>query len=108
MTKHGVRLALTYRLAETADFDLVHVYVEGVRGFGEHKADAYHDRLEQTFQTIADNPKMARERTEITPPVRIHPCGSHMIVYEIDAKGVYILRVRHYRENWAENPVSGP
>ena len=37
---------------------------------------------------------------EITPPVRVHPCGSHMIVYEINKLGVLILRVRHHRENW--------
>jgi toxin ParE1/3/4 len=99
------RPALTYRLTEAAAEDLVHIYIEGVVQFGNRQADAYHDRLEQTFQLIAENPGIARERSEIAPPVRVHPCGSHMIIYEIEELDVLILRVRHHREDWANDPV---
>ncbi len=96
---------MNYRLTEHADNDLIHTYIEGIREFGIRQADAYHERLEKTFLIIADNPKMVRLRMEIVPPVRIYPCGSHMIIYEIDELGVLILRVRHYRENWTNNPL---
>ena len=102
---HKDRVALNYRLTESADIDLFQLYLEGLADFGAHQADLYFKRLEQTFETLAANPKIAREHIEIMPPVRVHPCGSHMIVYEIDVLGVLILRVRHHRENWMENPL---
>lgn len=96
---------MTYRLTEEAKRDLIHIFVEGAAEFGIRQADYYHDKLESTFQTIDDNPWIARERMEITPPVRVHPCGSHMIVYEVNELGVLILRVRHHRENWENEPI---
>jgi len=103
--KRADRLALTYRLKEAAARDLVHIYVEGVAQFGPRQADVYHQRLEQTFQLIAENPRIARERMEIVGPVRVHPCGSHVIIYEIDELGVIFLRVRHHREDWATDTL---
>jgi hypothetical protein len=55
----------------------------------------------RVFEMLGENPKFARTRAEISPPVRIHPSGSHLIVFiERDEGGVLIIRVRHYRENW--------
>ena len=36
---------------------------------------------------------MAREREEFTPPVRIHPSGSHLVIYRREGQGVEIIRV---------------
>jgi toxin ParE1/3/4 len=37
--------------------------------------------------------------------VRVHPCGSHIIIYTVNkAGGVLIVRVRHGREDWADPP----
>lgn len=97
---------MPYRLSRKAVDDLVHIYLEGVRLFGPKRADAYHDGLAAVFELIGRQPWLARERMEISPPVRIHPFRSHLIVYEVDASGAaVILRVRHARENWIEDPV---
>lgn len=54
---------------------------------------------------LGQNPQMVRERSEISPPVRVYPCGSHVIVYILDHSGeVLILRVRHGREDWQAEP----
>jgi len=39
---------------------------------------------------------------EIDPPVRVHPNGSHAIIYRTDDEDI-ILAVRHSRENRQEN-----
>jgi len=96
---------LTYRLTEAARRDLVQVYLSGLEKFGLRQAESYSALLEHAFQTIANNPRIARERTEITPPVRVQPCGSHMIIYEIVEPVVLILRVRHHREDWLNHPT---
>ncbi len=90
-----------YRLSDAAAADLVSIYLDGIDRFGARQADAYHDQLSVVFELIATQPHMARERAEITPPVRIHPHGAHLIVYLIEGGGgILVLRVRHARENW--------
>lgn len=96
-----------YRLTAAAEADIVTLYVEGAEFFGLHQADAYHEALGETFERLAEMPRMARERMEMSPPVRVHPFGRHLIIYrEIDAD-ILIIRVRHAREDWANNDPSG-
>lgn len=94
-----------YRLTRRAAADIRHIYSEGLRLFGAAQAARYHARLTRTFEMLADNPELARERAELSPPVRIHPCGAHIVVYRIEEDGgVLIIRVRHGREDWADAP----
>ena len=95
---------MTYRLTRKARSDLIHIYGEGVRLFGVAQAETYQDQLERTFDLLADNPRIARERDEIRPPVRIHPSGAHVVVNTTDEIGVLIIRVRHGLEDWASDP----
>ncbi len=74
----------------------------GMRSFGETQARRYHRDLFRTFALIAEFPQIARERTELSPPVRIHPHKAHLIVYIVhDKDDVLILRIRHGHEDWA-------
>ncbi len=96
---------MAYRLTRKAADDLRRIYVEGFHLFGADQAARYHDQLGQALDLIAAHPLMARERREITPPIRIHRCGSHIVIYLAEADGgVLVLRVRHGREDWAEDP----
>ncbi len=95
---------MAYRLAKTAAKDLRQIYVEGVRLFGPDQAAHYHAQLGAAFETLAAHPKLARERPEISPPVRVHSCGVHVVIYLAEAGGdVLILRVRHGREDWTND-----
>ena len=72
---------MSYKLSVVAEEDIIHAYHEGIRLFGEEQAEKYHAGLERVFLFLSDTPNAARERMEITPPVRIHPYRSHIIVY---------------------------
>lgn len=97
---------MAYRLSRAAKEDVIAIYVDGVAAFGIDQAEAYHARLERVFETLAANPRIARERTEITPPVRVHPYGSHLIVYVVEPDdSVLVVRVRHAREDWISDPL---
>ena len=92
---------MAYRLSRAAAADIRHLFAEGVRLFGRPQAVRYHLYLESVFDAIAANPRMARERDELVPPMRVHPCGSHIVIYQAKATDdVLIVRVRHYREDW--------
>jgi len=91
---------MSYRLSRRAEDDLIEIYVIGARDFGIPQAERYFAGLEQAFAFLAEYPRAARERPEISPPVRIHPYGAHVIVYVIDGAHIRVLRVRHGHEDW--------
>jgi toxin ParE1/3/4 len=49
---------------------------------------------------LADNPRIARERRELNPPMRLHRYRAHMIAYTIREEDILIVRVLHEREDW--------
>jgi toxin ParE1/3/4 len=93
---------MAYRTTRQADQDIVDIYLRGCREFGQQQADRYHIGLAATLDLIADNPRMARERSEFTPPVRLHTHQAHLIVYLLDNEGVLIVRVLHGRQDWED------
>ncbi len=95
---------MSYRLTRRAAEDVRKIYRRGVETFGEAQAEAYHIHLEHVFTLIAENPGMARERSEIMPPVRVHPTGSHLVIYSVKPSGdVLIIAVPNAREDWQDN-----
>jgi toxin ParE1/3/4 len=92
---------MDFRLSVEAEEDIIGIAEEGVGLFGIAQARRYHDELFTIFGLIAANPRMARERLEISPPIRIHPFKAHLIVYHIAEDGdILIVRVRHGHEDW--------
>ncbi len=94
---------MAYRLSSAASRDMENIGDYGIDYFGIENARAYYLRLERSFNFLCEFPLAARLRTEVRPPVRAHPCQSHIIVYEIDdASDILILRIHHVREDWLD------
>lgn len=91
---------MTYRTTHRADLDIANIYVHGERAFGAEQAERYQDGLFKAFDMLAANPRLARERPEITPPVRLYPYGAHVIVYILRDEGILIVRVLHGQQDW--------
>lgn len=91
---------MTYRTTEAADRDIAGLYADGEAQFGTRQAERYQDGLFDLFDLIADNPRLARERPEFTPPIRLHPYGAHLVIYTLDDIGVLIVRVLPGRADW--------
>jgi toxin ParE1/3/4 len=97
---------MTFKLSNKAVEDLLQIWTEGAVQFGVAQAERYHDGLEAVFQFLAENPRAARLRLEIVPPVRAHPFKAHLVVYEVeDDQNILILRIRHGREDWVSDPL---
>jgi toxin ParE1/3/4 len=93
-----------YRLTSEAEADIIGIAKMGLRQFGERQADRYNNELFALFDLIAANPRMARERSEVSPPVRVFPFKVHLVVYLVDGNDdVLIVRVRHGHENWIDD-----
>ncbi len=82
-----------------AEADLADIWLQGAAKWGMSQAERYADGLFALFDLLAAYPEMAREREEFTPPVRIHPSGSHLVIYRRDGQGVEIIRVLHAHQD---------
>lgn len=86
---------MLYKVTREADNDLIGIYIYGFRNFGEAQAEKYFSELENCFQLLSKTPFICRERTEFTPPVRIHPHGRHLVIYVIKDDLILIIRILH-------------
>lgn len=91
---------MAFRLSIAAAQDVRDIHTFGARSFGERQADSYLKALVKGFEFIGANPRASRERQEISPPVRVHVVGAHLIIYSIDDRGAHILRVMHGHADW--------
>lgn len=92
---------MAYTLSQKAEEDILNIFLYSTEQFGLKQAEFYHDLLEKSFQFLAENPMAARIRHEISPPVRIHPTESHIIIYTVEENGdISVIRVRHRYEDW--------
>lgn len=97
---------MSFKLSVEGEEDIVAIAEQGVRMFGLGQAKRYHDELFASFDLIAVNPPIARERDEIDPGVRIHPFKAHLIVYRIENdQTIFVIRIRYGHEDWASNSI---
>jgi toxin ParE1/3/4 len=94
---------MAYRTTLRADGDIIGIYVDGARTFGTAQADRYFAGLIDCFDLLARHPLLARERTELDPPVRVHFHKSHVIAYLEEPGGILIVRVLRGRQDWEEH-----
>ena len=92
---------MAYQLSVEAEEDVIGIYIVGAEQFGEAQAERYHDNLQKIFYFLSEYPQVARVREELTPSVRVHPFGSHIIMYSVNEAGdVFIIRIHHAHEDW--------
>lgn len=92
--------AKQYRLAPRALADLEDIWRYSAETWSIEQADRYIDELVRIFETIAAMPTLARERSEFTPPVRIHVHENNLIVYTATDDHIAILRLLGGRQDW--------
>jgi toxin ParE1/3/4 len=84
-----------WTIRPAAESDLADIWTHGAATWGESQAEHYADGQFALFDLLAEYPEMAREREEFTPPVRIHPSGSHLVIYRRDGQRIEIIRILH-------------
>lgn len=90
-----------WTLTPAARGDLAALWRHGAERWSPSQADRYEDGLLDLFDLLASQPRMARERGEIAPGIRVHPHGSHIVFYRERSPGIEIVRIAHGRSDWA-------
>ncbi len=89
-----------YRLSPAAQSDLDGIWDYTAETWSPAQAESYVRGIAETFAMLLRHPEIAREYTEIDPPVRLHPHRSHLIVYRIEADCLAVIRILHTRQHW--------
>ena len=93
---------MAFRTTLEADNDIAKLYSFGALTFGLAAATDYAEGLRERFYFLSEFPRVARERREVSPPVRVFPYRSHVLAYRIEDEDVVILRVLHHSVDWIE------
>lgn len=91
-----------YRLSPAALSDLDAIWDYSARIWSVSLAETYICGLASDMDLLVQHPGIARERTEIRPPVRLYRSGLHLIIYRIEAGWLDVLRIVHARQSWAD------
>ena len=90
----------TFTLSALAEEDLIQIYVDGATSFGLYQGRRYYRKLFHAFQFLAENPLAGSIRPELRTEIRVHPVGSHIVLYTLRKQDILILRIRHAHEDW--------
>lgn len=96
---------IRYRLSPAASNDLEEIWLYSARNWSSRQAGRYTAMLKKSLDQLLAMPELATERTEFTPPVRIHPSGRHLIVYQITGENLDVLRILGGQQDWL--PILG-
>ena len=76
-----------------ADIDLIAAYTTDTWGW--QQTDRYLGQLEDSFQLLADNPRLGRCCDAISAALHRHEVGKHVIFYRLKSGGVRFVRILH-------------
>jgi toxin ParE1/3/4 len=76
-----------------ADIDLIAAYTTDTWGW--QQTDRYLGQLEDSFQLLAENPRMGRPCDAISSGLRRHEQGKHVVFYRLKPEGIRVVRVLH-------------
>ncbi len=71
------------------------IYLYSILHFGLDRADAYLVSLHESFQLLAENPRMGRQFRSR----RRHEHQEHAIFYRILGHGIVVTQIFHHSEN---------
>ena len=84
----------SYRLTREARKDLVSIWAY-IGADNEGAAEHFVGSLVETFETLAQHPRMGRSREDLCGCCRSFAVGQYVIVYRVGNPGARILRVVH-------------
>jgi toxin ParE1/3/4 len=83
----------SYQLTNAADEDLVELYTYSFLEFGEHRAEAYFELLEDCLQRLAANPQLGVGVTGLRRDYYRFVHQRHSIYYKKSRSGILVVRI---------------
>ncbi|MET3897755.1 toxin ParE1/3/4 [Devosia sp. UYZn731] len=84
-----------YRLSASALLDLGDIFAFSAQQYGRSQAEKYFASMRATFHRLALNPNIGSAASGVTPTLRRHSVGTHVVFYRPTSTGIFIVRVIH-------------
>ena len=84
-----------FRVSNAAMNDLREIAAYTERTWGGRQRREYLRFVDEAFHLLADSPSLGNQCDYIAENLRKYPCRSHIVYYEPDSAGIFIVRVLH-------------
>ncbi len=85
----------SYELSELAKLDLEDIWIYTVKRWSLNQANEYYELIIDEILEICKNPQLGKSIELIKKLHRLRKIKSHLIIYKIDNKTVYVNRILH-------------
>ena len=93
----------TFKVSVKANQDLIEIGAYTQKKWGVEQRDNYLDELNDSFQSLADNPGLGHSCDTIRPTYRGYFTGKHIIFYKSYHYGVRIVRILHQNMHYTKH-----
>lgn len=87
-------------LRPQAEADLAAIWDHTAARWSVAQAERYLAGLGDTLALLAAHPEIARLHNTFTPPARLFPYRSHLVIFTADEAVLEVIRVVHMRSDW--------
>ena len=92
-----------YQLTNSAENAIDKIYEYSILTFGLEQARAYVQGLHQCCSTLADNPRLGRDVSEMKTGYRRHQYERHSMYYKMTKTGILVTRILGPGQDPAKN-----
>ena len=82
---------LSIHHSEAAKSDLVDIWIETYRQWGDAQADRYLDDIDHALNGLIANPLMGTDCSDLQQGARKLITGRHFVFYEVDADRIFVI-----------------
>lgn len=82
-------------LYPAAEVDLENIWQYTYITWGIQQAHHYVDEFNACFATLADTPRIGRERSEYQPSLYIYQHSHHLVLYHYSDTSIEVIRILH-------------
>ena len=82
-----------YRLSNAAEQDLEEIYAYSFAEFGERRADAYFESLEDCLQRLAEQPSLGMDASALREDYSRFVHQKHSVYYQTAKPGILVVRI---------------
>lgn len=86
-------------LARNARRDLGNILLHSGRAWGRPQRNSYKALIRRTLTTRASSPDIGQLRDDLSPGLRCHPLGSHVVYYWVMDGSLVVCHILHYRQD---------
>jgi len=90
-------MASTYELSKAAEEDIDALLEDSIVRFGVDQTEHYFESLQNCLTLLSDNPMMGATADQIRRGYRYFSHESHIIFYQQNEGGVFVVRILHNR-----------